>query len=78
VTGVSGTGLIAQGIEFDSGRCVIEWLTSINSIAIYQSIDDVIAIHGHEGKTIVTYVNPWHDDIRVRTGEQLPEPHNAD
>jgi len=55
ITGISGVGKVAQGIQFDSGRCVIEWLTSVNSISVYQSIDDVIAIHGHNGATVIEW-----------------------
>lgn len=56
-SGVSGTGLVAQGIQFDTGACAMAWLTSVSSIAIYSSIDDVIHIHGHGGKTIVEWVD---------------------
>lgn len=53
VTGISGTGVIAQGVQFDSGRCVMEWLTEYHSFGFYDSMDDLKAIHGHEGKTEV-------------------------
>ncbi len=54
---VSGTGVVAEGIKFSSGRCVIAWLTSTPSVAIYESIDDVEKVHGHGGKTIVKWVD---------------------
>ncbi len=55
---VSGTGLVAEGAQFSSGQCVITWLTSTPSIAIYQSISDVEAVHGHGGKTAVKWIDP--------------------
>ena len=55
-TGISGTGVVAQGVEFDSGKCVMQWLTKINSTAVYDSIQDLQAIHGHGGKTIIRYI----------------------
>jgi hypothetical protein len=58
VTGISGTGTVAEGIQFSSGTCVIQWTTDINSIGIYASIEHVIHIHGHEGSTIVY----WQDE----------------
>lgn len=54
-TGVSGTGTVAEGVEFDNGKAVLSWLTRYQSIAIYQSIGDVEAIHGHNGKTQVVW-----------------------
>jgi len=59
-SGVSGTGRVAQGVEFDNGKCALTFLsdkTSIDasSVAVYDSIEDVKKIHGHGGKTKVEY-----------------------
>lgn len=58
VSGVSGVGVVAEGVQFTNGKCCMQWLTTVNSIAIYQSIDDLVTIHGHDGKTTVW----WLDD----------------
>ncbi len=50
-TGISGTGIVARGVIFPSGKCVMEWQTKHTSVAAYDSIDEVRAIHGHDGKT---------------------------
>jgi hypothetical protein len=50
-TGVSGTGPIAQGVIFKDGTCAMRWTTKTASTCIYDSVDDVLAIHGHNGKT---------------------------
>lgn len=55
-TGVSGTGVVAEGVEFENGRCVMQWLTGIASLAVYESVAELKAIHGHQGKTVVTFV----------------------
>ncbi len=58
-SGISGTGVVAQGVIFDNGRCSLSWLTehtSHTSAAFYTSIEEVIAIHGHDGKTRVMQV----------------------
>ena len=55
LTGVSGTGAVAEGVEFGDGRCVLSWMTRIRSMAIYESIEDLILIHGHEGLTEVVF-----------------------
>jgi hypothetical protein len=58
-TGVSGTGIVAQGVIFDNGKVSLTWLTSVSLVAVYDSIEDVVKIHGHEGKTRVVQVLPW-------------------
>ena len=61
-TGVSGTGTVAQGIIFDNGKVSLCWLTQYTSVAVYDSIEEVIKIHGHEGKTRVVQVFHFHAD----------------
>lgn len=56
-SGVSGTGRVAEGVIFSNGRCALNWLTAYESQAIYPSIDELEAIHGHGGKTKVVYEN---------------------
>ena len=56
-TGVSGTGKVAEGVEFLSGRVSLCWLTDTPSVGIYDSIEDVEIIHGHGGKTIVQWLD---------------------
>lgn len=57
VSGVSGVGPVAEGVQFTSGKCVMHWLTRVNSIAIYNSIDELKEIHGHNGATQVEWVD---------------------
>lgn len=57
-SGVSGTGTVAQGVEFDDGTCAMRWLTKHRSTALYNSILELELIHGHEGATTVR----WLDD----------------
>ena len=52
-SGVSGTGFVAEGVQFTSGKCVLAWTTDVQSIAVYDSMADLVAIHGHDGKTRV-------------------------
>jgi hypothetical protein len=55
-TGVSGTGLIAEAVEFSDGTVAMRWRTAYNSTAIYDSISDLDKIHGHNGKTRIVQV----------------------
>lgn len=53
VSGVSGTGTVAEGALFSDGTCVIRWLSKHPSTNIYNSLEQVEQIHGHEGRTKV-------------------------
>jgi len=55
VSGISGTGIIAEGIQFSNGVCVLNWLTEHSSLGIYQSADELCAIHCHEGKSYIKW-----------------------
>lgn len=54
-SGVSGVGIVAEGVQFENGKCVLSWLTAHTSIAIYDNIEELEAIHGHNGKTVVVW-----------------------
>lgn len=56
-SGVSGTGVVAEGVEFSTGQCALGWLTRVRSVAVYQSIADVQHIHGHSGATRIVWVD---------------------
>jgi hypothetical protein len=54
-TGISGKGLVTNGIEFNDGTVVMAWNTETTSLGVYRNMDDLIKIHGHGGKTVVVY-----------------------
>jgi hypothetical protein len=57
VTGVSGTGHIAEGILLPSGEAALAWITQYRSIGNYPNIADLVAIHGHEGSTSLVWLD---------------------
>lgn len=57
VSGISGTGIVAKGVEFDDGTCVMRWCTHVSSVAMYQTAEDLIHIHGHDGRTEMRYMD---------------------
>jgi hypothetical protein len=57
VSHTSGTGHVAQVAEFDDGAVVVRWLASKNatgvaSTTIFNSLEDLLKVHGHEGRTV--------------------------
>ena len=59
-TGVSGEGVIIEGIVLASGHCIIHWLfpPPRGGIAIFDSWEDFLKVHVKphpENKTIITF-----------------------
>ncbi|HEY5811404.1 MAG TPA: hypothetical protein VIT23_01975 [Terrimicrobiaceae bacterium] len=57
LSGVSGLGRVAYGVQFPDGTATIRWNGQPRCTGIYSSMDDLIAIHGHEGRTVVVWID---------------------
>lgn len=55
VSGLSGTGVVAEGVEFSDGVCVCRWTTDTPTTTMFNSIADVEMIHGHDGATKIIF-----------------------
>lgn len=60
VTGVSGAGIVAEGVQFSDGRCAYRWRGELATTVTADSIADVERIHGHEGRTRVVWTGAGH------------------
>jgi predicted TIM-barrel fold metal-dependent hydrolase len=58
-SGKSGTGRVAQGFVFDNGKVALTWLSDHPSVTVYDTLGEVRALHGHEGKTEVIMEPDW-------------------
>lgn len=67
-TGMSGTGDVAEGVEFEDGTCAMRWkelpeddpnyIRGVRATTvIYSSADSIEALHGHNGFTVVQWVD---------------------
>ncbi len=72
VSGVSGTGIVATGIEFvdpadvvfpdgvvlrlPPGWCRVTWHSDHPSTVLWPSVEDAMAVHGHGGATRIVWV----------------------
>lgn len=57
-SGVSGTGIVCSGVEFEDGDTVTHWPGKTPSTVIWKDIRHVEEVHGHGGKTVVEYQEP--------------------
>ena len=65
-TGVSGEGVIIEGVVLGTGQCIVHWLypPPRGGIANFDSMTDFVKVHiePHPGnKTIITYMDGQQD-----------------
>lgn len=57
VSGISGTGVVAEGVLWSDGTVSVRWRGARPSIVFWGSFEDVEAIHGHNGATEVVWLD---------------------
>jgi hypothetical protein len=57
VSGVSGTGHVAEGVQFSTGTMVVHWVSPYASTNIYPNAVALEHVHGHEGKTTIEWLD---------------------
>jgi len=69
-TGVSGVGVVIEGVTLATGQAIIHWLTPAprGAIAIFDSMDDFIKIHikPHPGNASIL---TWDDGEQIKYGD---------
>lgn len=58
LTGTSGTGIVAEGVQFSNGSVVIHWLSQLEAVNVYANALVLETLHGHGGGTKVVWVDP--------------------
>lgn len=57
-TGVSGTGTVAEGTQYQDGTITMRWCVNpARSTTTYDNHHDVTTIHGHDGKTEIIWID---------------------
>lgn len=59
LTGVSGTGVVAEGTEFSNGTVVLVWTSQWPTSVVFhdKGMESVEHIHGHNGRTKIVWVD---------------------
>ena len=68
VSGTSGTGIVAEGVEFSSGACALHWLSQLEVVSVYANAKTLMQVHGHEGKTELVWL-PKPEPVRLSRSE---------
>ena len=74
-TGVSGDGVVIEGVLLATGQCIAHWLypRPRGSIAVFDSMNDFITVHikPHPGnRTIITYDDGEQEKFGLITDEE--------
>jgi len=65
VSGVSGTGIAAEGVVVSTGKIVLSWCSEYRSVTVYDTVSDLQTVHGHEGRTRIQWLDPRHQGDRA-------------
>lgn len=55
VTGISGTGRVAEGFVASDGKVALRWLSACGSWVLYDNADALLQVHGHHGATKIVW-----------------------
>jgi hypothetical protein len=58
VSGVSGTGVVGEGVELSNGKVVHSWISNMGTVSVYDNMKTFVAVHGHEGKGAIEWLDP--------------------
>lgn len=71
VTGVSGTGRVADGVEFENGVVCLTWKSQFQSVTMLPSISLIEKVYTHLGQhdTKIMFVDEMHEDIEDKAAK---------
>jgi len=77
-TGVSGEGVVIEGVTLATGQCIAHWLfpPPRGSIAVFDSMSDFITVHIRphpSNRTIITYDDGEQERFGLFTEEENAE-----
>ena len=80
-TGVSGEGVVIEGVTLATGQCIAHWLfpPPRGSIAVFDSMSDFITVHIRphpSNRTIITYDDGEQERFGLFNEEEKPEDEN--
>lgn len=56
-TGLSGTGVVAEGAVWSSGAVALHWPGYPTSTSVWSGLDELLAAHGHDGDTVIEWLD---------------------
>jgi hypothetical protein len=56
-SGISGTGVVVEGVQFSDGTCAYRWRTQWATTCIADTIEIIERVHGHDGRTRIMWLD---------------------
>lgn len=60
VTGMSGTGVVADGVLWPDRTATIRWRGDMPSTVNWGDVNHAVKVHGHGGLTRIEWLDPLH------------------
>jgi hypothetical protein len=57
VTGQSGTGVVAEGVQFSDLTAALRWRGGHPATAVWPNVEEILAVHGHSGATELVWLD---------------------
>lgn len=57
VSGVTGTGTVAWGVEWPDKTATLRWHGEHPATAVWPNVEEILAVHGHEGATVLRWLD---------------------
>jgi hypothetical protein len=57
VTGQTGTGVVAEGVEFTDLTAALRWRGGHPATAVWPNVEEILAVHGHQGATELRWLD---------------------
>ena len=76
LSGVSGTGRVADGVEFANGMCALSFHSEYPHCNVYANMRALLEVHGHEGATRVIFIAEYGDcggDDSLPLGDEIDD-----
>ena len=83
VSGVSGTGIVLEGVHFSTGVVVIHWLTPPprGSISVFDDLEQFLSIHVRphpDNRTVLRFEDGEEVVCEAPPGAEVPAPIDAE
>ncbi len=66
--------MVAYGVVFGDGHVALRWTSSYPATSLWNSVDDLVAVHGHGHATSIEWLDPATDPFGRTDRPRLAEP----
>src|SRR5690606_14486932 len=70
VSGISGCGVVAEGVQFHDGQCVLSWFGQYHTTESSPDVETLMALHGHGGRTTLHWEGTDMNQAETMTATQ--------